>query len=318
VVPNALRCFVLPLLVLFAILPTTSPSQGAVDIPVKVVCTNSIIEDLARSVGGDRIQIITLMPRGTDHHTFEPTPDQVRQSSGADLFLFNGLGLDPWVPRFLEGSGFRGTPVLVSAGIEPFFVEEPGHNHDHDHDHDHGADPHAWMDVRNAIRYVETIRDSLVVVDRAGAAGYRARADLTIAQLRVLDGWIRREVSRIPSTRRQLVTDHDAFGYFARAYGFQTHTLRGVTTRDEPSARSAAELVEWLRASGVQHVFLESGGNPRVLDGIATEAGARVAGQLHAGSLAEPGTLADSYIGMMRENVILLTSTLGATEVPTP
>jgi zinc/manganese transport system substrate-binding protein len=309
VMPTALRLWVVALL--FMAVPMVPPAQGTTRIPVRVVSTNSIIEDLVRQVGGDRVENITLMPRGADHHTFEPNPEQVRQSSGSDLFLYNGLGLDPWVPRFLEGSGFQGTAVMVSAGIDPHYMDEA----DHDHDHDHAADPHAWMDVQNAIRYVETIRDSLSAVDSAGAGEYRARADLAIAQLRVLDGWIR-EVARIPSSRRMLVTDHEAFGYFARAYGFQTHTLRGVTTREEPSARNAAELVDWLRANQVRHLFLESGGNPRVLDGIANEAGARVAGRLYAGSLGESGTAADCYIGMMRENVILLTRTLGASEEP--
>jgi zinc/manganese transport system substrate-binding protein len=160
--------------------------------------------------------------------------------------------------------------------------------------------------------YVETIRDSFIAVDRAGEDTYRARAELMIAQLRVLDGWIRREVARIPAERRLLVTDHDAFQYFARAYNFQTHTLRGVTTREEPSAKQAAELIDWLSQNSVRFVFLESGGNPRVLDRIAEQGGARVAGRLFAGSLDDPGKLADTYIGMMRENTLLLSRTLGS------
>ncbi len=317
-VRQALRVVLVSVLIIWMGSPVRLDAQDAAPRVIRVVCTLSILEDLARSVGGDRIEIVTLVPRGIDHHTFEPSPDQVRGAASADLFLFNGLGLDPWVPKFLEGSGFAGTPVMVSGRVDPIFSEEEGHNHDHDHDHDHGADPHAWMDVQNAIRYVETIRDSLVVVDRAGSDIYRARAELTIAQLRVLDGWIRREIARIPAERRLLVTDHDAFQYFARAYNFQTHTLRGVSTREEPSARQAAELVDWLRANNVRHVFLESGGNPRVLDRIAQEGGARVSGRLFAGSLGDPGSLTDNYVGMMRENVLLLTQTLGAPSGSTP
>jgi zinc/manganese transport system substrate-binding protein len=303
------------LMVWAALVPGSAPAQES----LRVVCSTSILEDLAKSVGGDRVKIIPLMPRGADHHFFEPTPEQVREAAGADVFLFNGLGLDPWVEKFLSGAGFKGTPVLASAGVEPITLEE--HDHDHageGHAHDHGVDPHAWMDVRNAMRYVETIRDSFIAVDRAGADAYRARAELMLAQLRVLDGWIRREVSRIPPERRLLVTDHDAFQYFARAYSFQTHTLRGVTTREEPSAKQAAELIDWLSQNQIRFVFLESGGNPRVLDRIAQQGGARVAGRLFAGSLDDEGTQADTYIGMMRENILLLSRTLGSNDEAAP
>jgi len=314
VVSFALRIISVSLLAVLLGLSNTSFADSVAPASViRVVCSTSIVEDLVRSVGGDRVQIVTLTPRGADHHTFEPSPAQVRDATEAKVFFYNGLGLDPWVPRFLDASGFGGMAVVVSKDVEPLDACDEHHDHDHDHHH-HDTDPHAWMDVRNAIRYTQTIRDSLVAADAEYADAYRARADLAVAQLRALDGWIRRETARIPADRRLLVSDHDAFAYFAHAYGFETHTLRGVSTRVEPSAREAAQLIEWLRANEVRHVFLESGGNPRVLDRLAREAGARVSGRLHSGSLDEPGTPADTYIGMMRENVVLLTRTLGASE----
>ncbi|MBX3730502.1 MAG: zinc ABC transporter substrate-binding protein [Candidatus Sumerlaeia bacterium] len=273
------------------------------EVPLRVVATNEVLADLVRNVGGDRVVVTCLAPAGTDLHSFEPAPTQVQSMARADLVVVNGLGLEGWLDKVIANSGYTGSVIVASAGIVA--LDADPHDHDHAHGHDHDLDPHAWLSVANGIRYAENIRDGLIAADPDSAEDYRAWGSLYITQLRVLDSWIQREIGRIPRERRLIVTDHNAFQYFGQAYGIEVLALTGAQRLSEPSARESVDLVATMRARGVQWVFVESTGNEKVLERLASEAGARIGGRLTADGLAAPGE-PFSYVRMHQVNVRLL------------
>jgi zinc/manganese transport system substrate-binding protein len=290
-------------LLVIALLMSVLVAAVHADAPLRVVATNEVLADLVRNVGGDRVAVICLAPAGTDLHSFEPAPAQVQLLARADLVVVNGLGLEAWLDKVIANSGYSGAVVVASAGIMALEADHDHHHHDHAHDHD--LDPHAWLSVANGIRYAENIRDGLIAADPDAADDYRAWGSLYITQLRVLDSWIQREIGRIPRERRLIVTDHNAFQYFGQAYGIEVLALTGAQRLSEPSARESVDLVATMRARGVQWVFVESTGNEKVLERLASEAGARIGGRLTADGVAAPGE-PFSYVRMHQVNVRLL------------
>ncbi|MCB2153338.1 zinc ABC transporter substrate-binding protein [bacterium] len=283
---------------------------AAAEPSVYVVATTPFLQDIARNVGGTRVQVDCLVPPSADLHLFEPSAADVEALVNADLVIINGLELEGWIEKLIANSGFKGQVVTASDGIEVLStaMEE---DHDHDHAHEHGAsDPHAWMNPRNAMRYAENICAGLVAVDAEGKPDYESFAHLYIAQLRVLDGWVKREVSKIPTARKVLVTEHATLHYFAKAYGFETRSLRGITTRDEPDAQAMAELVDYLRAHGVSTIFTQDGQRPRSLGQLKDELGDLQTVDLYVGTLQPPGQPVDSYIAMIRHDVRLIVGSL--------
>jgi len=274
--------------------------------PLSVVATFSILGDFARNVGGDRVSVTMLVGPNSDTHVYTPTPSDAKEITDAKLVIVNGLGLEGWLPRLIKSSGSKAATVVATRGIATRKIENG---------HDHGpgdADPHAWQSVLNAKTYVANIRDALTAVDPAGADAYRANAAAYLARLDALDREIREAVAKIPPERRSVISTHDAFGYFAAAYGIKFIAPQGVSTESEPSARDIAAIITQIKRQKIPAVFLENVSGPRLMRRIAAETGANIGGTLYSDSLTDEKGPAPTYIDMVRHNIKALTSALSS------
>lgn len=263
---------------------------------LRVVATTTIIGDLVRSVAGDRAEVTVLLPPDADPHAFEPRPGDLTAITQAQVLFKNGAGLEGFLEPLLRSAG--GQPLIVECaqGLKLRTMEEGGQQ---------TADPHLWFDVRNAIHYVERIRDGLIQADPAGHDVYTANVARYIAQLNDLDAWIVEQVSQVPPERRKLVTSHDTFGYFAERYGFEVigALFPASGAEAQPSAQEIASLIRAIQASGVKAIFTENTVNPKFAEQIARDAGVKVVTRLYTDSLGGPDSGAETYIDMMKFNV---------------
>jgi zinc/manganese transport system substrate-binding protein len=268
---------------------------------LRVVASFSVLADLVRNVGGDRIELSTLVGPDGDAHVYSPTPADAKTVASAKLVIVNGLGFEGWLPRLVESTGNHARVEEASNGVMP----RRGTGADADK-----IDPHAWQSVVNAKIYVANIRDALVEADPEGAGIYATNASRYLKELDALDREIRSGVAAIPPQRRQVVTIHDAFGYFADAYGISFVAPQGVSTDTEPTASDVAATILLIRAAHVPAVFPEKLGDPRLIGRIAAESGAKRGGTLYSDSLSAPDGEAPTYIQMMDHNIRELTRAL--------
>src|SRR4051794_13039334 len=264
---------------------------------ITVVASFSILGDFAKNVGGDRVNVTTLVGRNSDVHVYTPAPADAKKIADAKLVIINGLGLEGWLPRLVQSSGSKAAIVTATDGIAPRKLGSD-------------ADPHAWQSVVNAKIYVANIRDALVAADQPGASTYRANADAYLTKLDALGREVREAVTQIPQVRRKVISTHDAFGYFAAAYGIAFVAPQGVSTESEPSARDIAVIITQIRAGKIPAVFLENISDPRLMRRISAETGARIGGTLYSDSLTAENGDAPTYIDMVRHNIKALTSAL--------
>ena len=278
--------------------------------PIKAVASFSILGDLVRQVGGDRMQVDVLVGPGADAHVFQPSPSHAKQVAQAQVVFANGLGFEGWLQRLLGTAGYKGKPVLVTQGIKPLQNEEHDQVHQagqHGH-HDHGeADPHAWQAVPNVITYVANIAKGLCAADAAGCDTYQKNAGAYTGQLRALDAEIKASWATIPAAQRKLITSHDAFGYYAQAYGVKFLAPQGVSTDSEASAKGVAQLVRQIRKEKIKALFVESISDPRLIDQIGRETGVKPTGALFSDALSDASGPAGTYIAMMRANTQAMT-----------
>ncbi|MGL4974996.1 MAG: metal ABC transporter substrate-binding protein [Bosea sp. (in: a-proteobacteria)] len=275
-----------------------------------VVASFSILGDFVREVGGERIELTTLVGADGDAHVYSPTPADAKAMAGAKLVITNGLKFEGWMDRLIKSAATKAPVAEATKGIAILKVpggHSHGHSHGakdkHGHDHSGQADPHAWQSVRNAKVYVANIRDALVAADPAGKASYEANANAYLAKLDALDGEVKAAVARIPAASRKLITSHDAFGHFARDYGIAFLAPRGISTESEASAKDVARLIKQAKDQKVGAVFLENITNPRLIEQIAKESGARVGGRLYSDALSAPSGPAGTYIQMIQHNI---------------
>jgi zinc/manganese transport system substrate-binding protein len=264
---------------------------------LNVVASFSILGDFAGNVGGERVNVTTLVGPDGDVHVYAPAPADAKKIADAKLLVINGLGLEGWLPRLLQASGSKAPITIATKGIAPL---KSGSD----------ADPHAWQSVVNAKRYVANIRDALVAADPADAGIFRANAQTYLAKLDVLDREVREAVAQIPQSRRKVISTHDAFGYFAAAYGIEFIAPSGVSTESEASARDIAGIITEVRTAKIPAVFLENISDPRLMRRISAETGARIGGTLYSDSLTGEKGDAPTYIDMVRHNIKALTSAL--------
>jgi zinc/manganese transport system substrate-binding protein len=264
---------------------------------IQIVASFSILGDFAKNVGGDRVNVTTLVGANSDVHVYTPAPADAKKIADAKLVIINGLGLEGWLPRLVQSSGSKAAIIVATSGIAPRKLGSD-------------ADPHAWQSVVNAKIYVANIRDALIAADQAAAPSYRANADAYLAKLDALDREVRDAVAQIPQARRKVISTHDAFGYFAAAYGIAFIAPQGVSTESEPSARDIAAIITQIRTGKIPAVFLENISDPRLMRRISAETGARIGGTLVSDSLTSENGDAPTYIDMVRHNIKALTSAL--------
>ena len=267
----------------------------------RVVCSTTQVADFARQVMGDQWQVDCVLAAGQDPHTYQTTTADARLVAKADLCLENGWHLEgnEWMRKLAENAG---CPVVTcTQGIEPLEIDEEGQT---------VYDPHAWFRPDNAAQYVRNILQAAIQIDPENQWQYRARAECYLLELGALHRWIQRAVNRIPLARRKLITNHDAFGYFCAAYQFDAITPVGWSTRDEigggGTIQRQREVLEAIRSSGVPAIFVETSINPRMMKQLADEAGVVIGGSLYSDSMGAEGTAGATYIGMMRENVLMI------------
>jgi zinc/manganese transport system substrate-binding protein len=264
---------------------------------IRIVASFSILGDFARNVGGERVDVATLVGPNSDVHVYTPAPADAKKIADARLVIINGLGLEGWLPRLVQSSGGKAAIVTATSGIAPRTLGSD-------------ADPHAWQSVVNAKTYVANIRDALTGADPTSAAAYRANADAYLAKLDALDREVRDAVAQIPQPRRKVISTHAAFGYFAAAYGVAFIAPQGVSTESEPSARDIAAIITQIKTGKIPAVFLENISDPRLMRRISSETGARIGGTLYSDSLTAENGDAPTYIDMVRHNIKALTSAL--------
>lgn len=276
-------------------LPTPAQAQAAAASAERprVVASFSILADMAREVGGDAVEVSSLVGPGGDAHVYEPTPAAVRQLAAAQLVVVNGLRFEGWIDRLVAASGYRGPVLVATTGIRPRMV--------------YGApDPHAWHDPANARVYIEKLRVALGRLVPAQAAAIDARAAHYLQRLDAQDQRLRALLAQVPAEQRRAITSHDAFGYLAAAYGIRLASVQGWTTAAEPSAADLARLMRQMKAEQTRALFLENTGNPRMMQRVAQDTGAVIGGTLYADALSPPGTAADSYLKLLDHNLTTL------------
>jgi zinc/manganese transport system substrate-binding protein len=300
---------------------------------LQVIASISILADMVRQVGGDKVQVTPFVGADADAHTFEPAPTDAKALGQAQVLVINGMDFEFWLPRLLAASAFKGREVVATQGITPRRLMQDAHGHEHDqnegHDHDHGDhghkhedghgihhadshkhdhhhhgefDPHAWQDLGNAVIYVRNIAQGLGAADPANQAYYAQRATDYETKIKTLDQTLKQAFKEVPKADRKVITQHDAFGYFAQAYGIELISAVGISSAAEPSAKEVAAIIAQAREHGIKGIFVENISNPRLVRQIAKESGARLGGTLYSDALAKAGHPADTYLGMMGWN----------------
>ncbi|MEQ1949786.1 zinc ABC transporter substrate-binding protein AztC [Mesorhizobium sp. CN2-181] len=318
---------------------TSIATAPALADPLKVVASFSIIADFAKNVGGDKVEITTLVGPNGDAHVYEPKPADAVAMSKADVVLVNGLHFEGFLARLVETSSSKASVVELTKGIKPLkmkaeFAEEEDHgghaaateeaNHDHeeaaeaDRDHaakggdDHGdIDPHAFQSVANAKTYVANIADAFCHADNASCEAYKSNASNYLATLDALDVEVKAAVASIPADKRTIITSHDAFGYFEHEYGLTFHAPEGISTEADPSAADVAKLIKQVRQDRASAIFLENITNPRLIEQIASETGLKIGGELYSDALSDADGPAATYVDLMRHNIATIKGAIG-------
>ncbi|MDW8329115.1 MAG: zinc ABC transporter substrate-binding protein [Candidatus Bipolaricaulota bacterium] len=302
-----MRSLIVILVIAVVLSGCTGDSERADPLPQRrVLATITIIGDMVSVVGGERLEVATLLPVGVDPHIYEPRPDDVKKIARSQMVFANGLGLELWLEELIRNAGGARPVVYLAEPLRSVaFVERTGAYAGH-------VDPHLWNNVEYAMRYVEEIVRALSELDPDGRESFSWNARRYQEQLAKLDRWILDQIQTIPPEHRKLVTSHDAFRYLCQRYGLEClGSIWGITTDEEPSAEKIARLVDDLKRTRVPAVFVETSVNPRFLMQIALDTNVKIGGTLYSDSLGPPGSPGDSYIKMMVHNVKTITEALG-------
>jgi zinc/manganese transport system substrate-binding protein len=271
---------------------------------VRVVATFSILGDLVKQVGGDRVEVVTLVGPDGDVHVYSPTPADAKALGAARAIFVNGLGLEGWIARLIAVSGGRAPVIVASAGVKARDVadkRDPSRM---------VPDPHAWQSIANAGIYVGNIRDALRAADPDGSGTYDDNAKAYLGKLDALESEVKAAIAKIPADRRKIITTHGSFGYFGDAYGMEFIAPEGLSTDADPSAKDVAKVIVQIKREHIPAVFIENIYDPRLIERIAEESGAKIGGTLYSDALSPPNGPAATYIAMMRHNARALVDAL--------
>jgi manganese/iron transport system substrate-binding protein len=270
----------------------------------KVVSTSTMITDWTQQVGGDEIQLKGILKPGTDPHVYEPVPVDSQALEEADLILYNGYNLEPGLIKLMNSAGANAKKFAVGEVVKPLDFNYKGKRE---------PDPHVWGDAKNTIAMVNAIRDRLIELSPEDKQEFTDNAARLTDELKQLDAWITKQIQTIPANQRKLVTTHDAFQYYARAYGLDvTGTLIGISTEEQPSAQTVKLLSDSIKKTKVPTIFAETTINPALIKTVATEAGVELAPrELYSDSIGAPGSEGDTYIKMLVANTRTIVEALG-------
>jgi manganese/iron transport system substrate-binding protein len=310
---NILSQMCLGMLLPLALFSCSQPNEAnnlQADRKPKVVATSTIIADLAQEVGKDEIQLTGILQPGTDPHVYEPVPADSRFLEEAELILYNGYNLEPGLIKLMNAAGEKTKRVAVGEVVKPLQLEKGKSQV--------VPDPHVWGSAENAIAMVNAIRDSLIELSPTDKEKFTANAAQLTKELKQLHSWINQQIQTIPADKRKLVTTHDAFQYYARAYQIAiAGTLIGISTEEQPSAQTVQQLVESIKKIGVPAIFAETTINPALIKTVAEEAGVKLAPrQLYSDSIGAKGSDGDTYIKMMVANTRTIVEALGGKYTP--
>ena len=286
-----------------AALPLSAQTQTTAAAP-QIVASFSILADIVREIAPAALLVTSLVGPDADAHVFEPTPAHGKRLAQAGLVVVNGLGFEGWIDRLVKVSGYAGPVIVSSRGITP---RDAGKSHGH-----RGADPHAWQDLALARRYVANLRDGMAERWPQHQAEVKQRSAAYLERMAGLDRQVRALLEAIPRVQRRVIASHDAFGYYGAAYGVDFLAPQGWNTHSEPSAAAVARLIRQIRQDGVRALFVENISDPRLIQRIAQEAGARVGGTLYSDALSAAGGPADTYLKLFEHNTRTLVAGLTA------
>jgi zinc/manganese transport system substrate-binding protein len=259
-------------------------AQAADKIPV--TASFSILGDIVREIGGDRVLVSTLVGPDEDAHVFEPKPADAKTILAGKLLVINGLNFEPWVAKLAKPAGYKGEILVASKGVKV-----------------RNSDPHAWQNPLNVVLYAQNIAAQLSKLDPAGASSYEANAAAYAAKLKALDAWAKDQIGSIPKSKRKVITSHDAFAYFGANYGLVFLAPQGVNTDSEPSAKQVAQLIQQIKREKIRAVFVENMSNPKLVAQLSKDAGATLGASLYSDALSHPDKPGATYLQMMRHNV---------------
>lgn len=267
---------------------------------IKAVSTITIINDIVKNVGKEKVEAISICGVGIDPHTYKSKPDDVKEISKSQIVFINGFGLEHWIEEIIHNAGGSKQVVTVTQGVSPM-TDETGLG---------DPDPHAWFDVKNVKVYTDNVAKGLSDIDPANKDYYKKNAEEYKTKLDELDKWIKAEIEKIPQDKRVLITSHDAFRYFGRAYGLDVRGLQGISTEAKIRTEDVAKLIDLIKAKNLKSVFIETSVNPKVLEQISSETGAKVGGTLFSDSIGNDGTPEGEYIGAVKHNVNAIVNAL--------
>lgn len=276
---------------LLALATTATLMSGSVQAADKlpVTASFSILGDLLRVVGGERVAVSTLVGPDEDAHVFEPKPSDAKTVLQSKLLVINGLGFEPWAHKLARSAGYQGALLVATQGVPA-----------------RGTDPHAWQNPLNVVVYVQNMAAALNQLDPQGAATYQRNRDAYVKDLLALDAWAKEQFATLPADKRKVITSHDAFGYFAAQYHIQFLAPQGVSTDAEPSAKGVAQLIRQIQRKKIKAVFVENMGNPKLLTQLSRDAGVTLGGSLYADALSGTDPAGATYLRMVRHNVTQL------------
>ena len=269
--------------------------------PIRAVASFSILGDIVARIAGERVSVTTLVGPNADTHVYEPKPSDGKALSEAKLLVLNGFGFEGWMPRLEKSSGFKGATVVATKGVasQTMSEEEGGKTKTI-------TDPHAWQSLANGRVYARNIADGLVAIDPEGRAVYEANLASYLAEIDAVEKDVVATLGRVPAAKRRLITSHDAFGYFGKAYGFAFIAPQGVSTETEPSAKDVAKIIKQIKAEKIPAVFIENISDRRMIEQIARETGAVIGGTLYSDALSAKDGPAGTYLDIFRSNVAAL------------
>lgn len=301
-----MRCLNVVLASFFLLYSHNSYAEG--EKSIRILTSFSVIADWVRNIGGDLVQVDSMVGADTDPHIFMPTPDTIRQIEKADIVVFNGMGLEAWWPRLLGASQYKGH--MITCG--DFIKARHPHGHCRCGHHD-PHDPHIWHSIPRVIEVVEGIATELIKLYPQYAAAFGKRRDAYIKSLKELDAWVRVQLMRIPKDKLFVVTAHDAFSYFGHEYGVVFKAPNGLSTDAEPSSKDLAALIELIREKKVRALFLENMTNPKIMNQLSRETTVTIVGVLYSDALSDKSGPASTYVHMMRHNVKMIVKAMLAT-----